>query len=198
MTREPAEMSLVEIRESTPAGQQGMAAARLALRVRGLMQSALKVSGLSQKELAQRMQLGESRVSQILNGDGNIQISTLARVFRAIGYKIDFVAEPIDESVAPLPDRRKRSPRRAGPSPVSQASGKTDRLTIARGGRHGLSVKAVDFPVFEDDDEAFYVLTHRDFTETHTSNGWNISAEWNIEMSASNDRRQSMEGMSNA
>lgn len=192
MTKKPVEMSLIEARESTPPGQQGMAAARLALRVRSVMQSALKVSGLSQKQLAEKLQLGESRVSQILHGDGNVQVSTLAKVLRGMGYKIELVVEPVDDSVKPLPTRRRRALPSSAAESASPAEARTERLTVTRGGKHGYSVKALDFSVPVEDTEAFYVVTHRDFTTTLKSNGWNL------EMSVSDQPVESTERLANA
>lgn len=182
MTKKRADMSYVEVRESTAVGQQGMAAARLALSVRAMMQNALATSGVTQKELAVRLQVGESRVSQILSGDGNVQISTLAKVLRALGYKAELAAVPVDATVKPLPTRRRRSAEPAKPSPKAVHSDKKirDRITVVRGSKSGYRVEAVDFAVESEDAEAFYVVTHKDVTTTFSSNGWTM------ELSASN------------
>jgi transcriptional regulator with XRE-family HTH domain len=156
------------------------------------MQAALKVSGLSQRQLADKLQLGESRVSQILNGDGNVQVSTLAKVLRGMGYKIDLVVEPVDESVKPLPVRRRRAVQGSATEKASAVAGKTDRLTLARGGKYGITVRAVEFPVEDDDSEAFYMVTGRDFTKTMTSNGWNL------ELSVSDEPVELTERLTNA
>ena len=88
-------------------------AARLAVRSVALMNLAAAVSGLSQNELAARMGVSPGRISQILNGDGNVRASTLARVLRAAGYEARLEAVPAEEGVEPLP---RRKPRRRGSS----------------------------------------------------------------------------------
>ncbi|MHA7220007.1 helix-turn-helix domain-containing protein [Arthrobacter sp. MDT1-48-3] len=165
MTKKPADMSLVELREQTSKGQQGMAAARLALRVRATLLNALGASGLSQKELSERLEVGESRVSQILHGDGNVQISTLAKVLRALGYTIEFKVNPVDSSVPPLPERRSRR-QPAGEKKL------TDTVTVLRGGLQGFQLHSIDFTVTPEDNEAFYVVTTRDHTTSLRSAGW--------------------------
>jgi transcriptional regulator with XRE-family HTH domain len=66
-----------------------MAGARLAVRVAELIRLAMKASGLSQRELADRLGVGEARVSQIVNGDGNLRLASIARVFAALGYEAE-------------------------------------------------------------------------------------------------------------
>lgn len=76
---------------------QSKAAARLAVKALSLIHSKLEDSGMTQKELAQRMDLSEGRISQILNGDGNLHLASLARVLRALGYTVDLETRRVSE-----------------------------------------------------------------------------------------------------
>jgi len=77
-------------------------AARLAVDAVATMNRAREMAGVSQRELAERLGVGESRVSQILNGDGNVRMATLGRVLGALGYKVRIQVEPVG-SDAPSP-----------------------------------------------------------------------------------------------
>ncbi|MEU1594532.1 helix-turn-helix transcriptional regulator [Streptomyces sp. NPDC005708] len=72
-------------------------------------------SGKSNKELSSLLGVSEGAVSQVLNGDGNIRISTLARYLRAMGFEPRLSADPVDggESLPSAP-RRVRSRRKSG------------------------------------------------------------------------------------
>jgi transcriptional regulator with XRE-family HTH domain len=90
------EKSLIEEYEETDRGAQGLAAAGLARQVIELLHEALDASGLDQKDLASRVDVTEGRISQVLNGDGNLRIAALARYLRAMGYNTTVSAEPVD------------------------------------------------------------------------------------------------------
>ncbi|MEU2199543.1 helix-turn-helix transcriptional regulator [Isoptericola sp. NPDC019482] len=85
-------------------------AARLAVDAVATMNRARETAGVSQRELAERLGVGESRVSQILNGDGNVRMATLGRVLRALGYRVRLQVEPVsaDAPVIPRRERRRR------------------------------------------------------------------------------------------
>lgn len=104
--------SEVEIAESTAEGRLEMAAAEASLDAIGLLNKALRASGMSQKDLAKALGVGESRVSQVLSGDGNVRMTTLARYLRAAGYTLRLDAVPAEENVAELPRPRTRARRR--------------------------------------------------------------------------------------
>ncbi|WP_196803340.1 helix-turn-helix domain-containing protein [Arthrobacter sp. 135MFCol5.1] len=105
---------------------------------------------MSQKGLADRLGVGESRVSQIFSGNGNIQISTFAKVMRGLGYKIELRAVPADPSVPPLPERRVRK------HPKREKKMRTDTVIVTRGGSSGVDSRTLDFIVPEEDFGAFY------------------------------------------
>jgi transcriptional regulator with XRE-family HTH domain len=150
MTNRDSSTTLIQERESTPLGQQGLAAARLAMHVRAVLHQALEATSISQKDLADRLGVGESRVSQILSGNGNIQVSTFGKVLRAIGYKVELNVVPAEESVPPLRDLKARRNKRRGKQMH------TDTVTVTRGGLSGVSAATIDFWVPVEDNEAFY------------------------------------------
>lgn len=104
--------SEVEIAESTAVGRMEMAAAEASLDAVGLLNRAVRASGLSQRELAEALGVGESRVSQVLSGDGNLRMTTLARYLRATGYRLRLDAVPDEEGVSELPSKTKIVHRR--------------------------------------------------------------------------------------
>lgn len=105
--------SEVEIAESTVEGRIEMAAAEASFDAVGLLNKAVRASGLSQRQIADALGVGESRVSQVLSGDGNLRITTLARYLRAAGYALRLEAAPAEPGVAELPKPRSRGRREA-------------------------------------------------------------------------------------
>lgn len=93
----PTRQSMVEERESTPEGRREMAAARATVRTISLLHEAFERSGLTREELATRLGVSVERVDEILDGDGNLRITTVARVASILGYRLDFVALPEDD-----------------------------------------------------------------------------------------------------
>lgn len=106
------QLSVAAIEATTPEGARELAAAEAMVKASTLMWKAFEQSGLSQRELAEALSVSEGRVSQILHGDGNVRLSTLARYLRATGYLTRIEAEPADETVAPLRSRVQRGRRR--------------------------------------------------------------------------------------
>lgn len=105
--------SEVEFAESTVEGRIEMAAAEATLDAVGLLNKVVRACGLSQKEIAEALGVGDSRVSQVLTGDGNLKIATLARYIRAAGYALKFEAVPVDANAKELAKPRSRSRRDA-------------------------------------------------------------------------------------
>ena len=68
-------------------------AAKLARQVLILFEEALSHAGQSQKELAETLGVTPGRVSQLLHGDGNVRIASLARAMDALGYEVFLSAE---------------------------------------------------------------------------------------------------------
>jgi transcriptional regulator with XRE-family HTH domain len=108
--------SLYEEIAATRAGSHSLAAADLAIQVTRMLYLALTRRGMTQAQLAERLEITEGRVSQVLNGDGNLHIATFGRFMRALGYKIELravAAEPGLESIEAQTPRRTREARRA-------------------------------------------------------------------------------------
>lgn len=106
--------TLVEQMDDEPQHNLELAAARAEVRVIHLLQRAFEGSELSQKDLAQRVGVTEGRVSQVLNSEGNLRVTTIARYLRALGYRFEMNAEPQDPGSKSL---RKRVPRRDARAP---------------------------------------------------------------------------------
>lgn len=81
-------MTMFERLASTPEGARGLAAARLRYRVLSLLHEALEVSPLNQSDLAEKLGIRKSAVSQVLRGDGNVRINTLADYGHALGFEL--------------------------------------------------------------------------------------------------------------
>jgi len=104
-------MSEYERRSQTEEGRLSLAAASLATQVASLLERAKERSGVNGQKLAERLGLSEGRVSQVLNGDGNVRIATLARFLYACGYELDLVARPVRKGLPELDSTSARRPR---------------------------------------------------------------------------------------
>lgn len=82
-------------RRETEEGRLSLAAASLATQVASLIERAKERSNLSGKQLAERLGVTEGRVSQVLNGDGNVRVATLARFLGACGFELHMTARPL-------------------------------------------------------------------------------------------------------
>ncbi|MEV5573883.1 helix-turn-helix transcriptional regulator [Spirillospora sp. NPDC052269] len=71
----------------TPEGRRELAAARLRRGALNLLHRSLKASGLTQAEVAKRLGIRRSAVNQVLRGDGNVRIDTLAEYLHTMGYE---------------------------------------------------------------------------------------------------------------
>ena len=114
MTDQP-DPTLIDEEQATDSGAQGLAAADLAGQVMRLLHQALDVSDLDQKALAERLGVTQGRVSQVLNGDGNMRIAAVARYLRALGYETRLSANTGDP-------RPPRSTPRVTPAPSAPAA----------------------------------------------------------------------------
>jgi predicted XRE-type DNA-binding protein len=86
--------SLVAEIEEDPVLSRELAASRLTHQAVQLLNLALEMTAIPQKKLAGMLNIGESRVSQVVKGDGNLKLTTFARYMRALGYKVRFTVEP--------------------------------------------------------------------------------------------------------
>ncbi len=60
----------------------------------------MRENKVTRAELAQAMSVSPGRVSQILSGDENLTLRTLASVIEALGAQIEFTLRPADEALA--------------------------------------------------------------------------------------------------
>ncbi|WP_073946047.1 helix-turn-helix domain-containing protein [Streptomyces kebangsaanensis] len=124
------EKSLIESYASFPRGAQELSAASLAQSVVSCLEQAKRASGKSNKELSSLLGVSEGAVSQVLNSDGNIRISTLARYLRAMGFEPRLSADSVEggESL-PLAPRRVRSRRKR--STEASAAPRVERMSVS-------------------------------------------------------------------
>lgn len=142
------QLSVAALEAMTPEGARELAAAQVMVKATTLLWKAFERSGLSQRELAEALDVSEGRVSQVLHGDGNVRLSTLARYLRATGYLAQLDAVPADSSVPPLRSRVSRRKRHLGPSlhdvyvtEVAHGGTTTFKLTAIP---HGVPLDAVE------------------------------------------------------
>ncbi|WP_073697193.1 helix-turn-helix transcriptional regulator [Mycobacterium sp. ST-F2] len=110
-------LTLIDEEQATDAGAQGLAAADLAGQVMRLLHQALEASGLDQKALAEKLGVTQGRVSQVLNGDGNMKVAAVARYLRALGYETRLSATPLTPDRPALPRGTRSRPVRE-PQPI--------------------------------------------------------------------------------
>lgn len=109
MTKESkAALSLFDDLGASPLGARELAASQLTNDALVLLQTALSSTGVTQKQLADTLGIGESRVSQVINGDGNIKLTTLARYMRALGYAVTVSVTPVERNIPELTRERRK------------------------------------------------------------------------------------------
>lgn len=96
VTAAAASPTLIEVFEESPAGAQEMAAARFAVEVVSLLGRAIDETEISQSELASALEVTDSAISQVVNGDGNLRVATIGKYFRAMGYQPRLFLEPVE------------------------------------------------------------------------------------------------------
>lgn len=94
--------SVVEEAESNPEYARELAAARLALSVQQNLKGALEKSGLDRTGLAKSLGLSLSAVCQVVDGDGNLRVSTIARYARQMGYQASLRLDPVTKGTPTL------------------------------------------------------------------------------------------------
>lgn len=102
----------IDEEQATDAGAQGLAAADLAAQTMRLLHQALEASDVDQKTLAEKLGVTQGRVSQVINGDGNMKVAAVARYLRALGYETRLSATPASPGLPPLPRESRRRPAR--------------------------------------------------------------------------------------
>ncbi|MDY0911578.1 helix-turn-helix transcriptional regulator [Rathayibacter festucae] len=96
--------------EDDPGYQVEEAAADLALEVAEILGHAKDARpDIDQKRLAELLSVSEGRVSQVLRGDGNIMVATVAKYLRALGYTLELKPVPADAKAPKLVRQSRRS-----------------------------------------------------------------------------------------
>lgn len=108
-------MSLYSRIAARPGGKRDLAAARLRYEALVLLQEAFEASGLkSQAELAKKLKVRRSAVNQVLRGDGNVRITTLAEYLHEMGFEalltLTEAGEPRRAAMEDRPARPVRGP----------------------------------------------------------------------------------------
>jgi DNA-binding Xre family transcriptional regulator len=83
----------------------------------------LREHGISRTELAARMGLSPGRISQILSGDENLTLQTLATVCAALGVRFHLELQPAEPAQSAQPGRRRSAANPIGSTAVA-ASGR--------------------------------------------------------------------------
>lgn len=97
--------------EADPVFARERAAAALAVRAASLLREAWAQSeaqGMTRQQLADRLGVHPSRVTQVLNGDGNVHLATLSKFLRELGFGINLETEVIDPTRRPIGLKRRR------------------------------------------------------------------------------------------
>ncbi|MEU4711143.1 helix-turn-helix transcriptional regulator [Nocardia salmonicida] len=84
---------------STPESEAMLAEERLILDATELVHEALAVTGVSRKELARRIGVRPSEVSQRLSGRRNLTLHSIAAMLHALGYQARLTMSPSVPSV---------------------------------------------------------------------------------------------------
>lgn len=84
------------------------AGSRLRLRAHGLLAGAMDAAEITKSELAKRLGIRKSAVSDALNGNGNFRLQTLAEYLAVMGFELELV--PVRSGEVLLSMRERRAP----------------------------------------------------------------------------------------
>lgn len=99
---------------ATEEGRRGMEVERLLLEATENLALLMQHQGVTGRELARRLKVSPSRVSQMLDGTRNLTLSSLAEAFHALGRSLHLTHGPPTERVrltGARPRRKKSSTR---------------------------------------------------------------------------------------
>ena len=89
-------MNLRTIVESMHGETAALASASLRGNVLHALDEGMEASGISQADLARRLGRSRSTVSQVLTGDGNLRVETLAEYLEAMGCELVVSVRVVD------------------------------------------------------------------------------------------------------
>lgn len=110
-----------------------LAAAGMINAVGSRMEQTVDLSGISRRDIAAAMGVTAGRVTQIVDGDGNVRVATLARVIDAAGADLSVAAVMRDGASINVPRRPTRQRSTASPRTaevVDLAARRTDRAAV--------------------------------------------------------------------
>jgi len=105
---------LERAKASNPSFAAEQSAADVALRASVLLREAwheCELAGVERKDLAAILELDPSRITQVLNSDGNVRLSTLSKFLVVMGYELELGAKPGIEGRKPIGRRKPRRTR---------------------------------------------------------------------------------------
>ncbi|MEV6109646.1 hypothetical protein AB0M28_33800 [Streptomyces sp. NPDC051940] len=100
---------------STSDGAKRLASSRLRHEILRALKKGIAASGISQNELASRLRIRKSAVSQTLRGDGNLRVNTISDYLYAMGYELSVMLVEVGEPRRAAVERREARP--AFPTP---------------------------------------------------------------------------------
>lgn len=125
--------SLYEKYAAMAEGARELAAAELADQVLDLINLAFHRSGKTNQELADALGVTKGRASQILNGDGNLRIASIAKVLDCLGFEAKITAVDAAGTELRRTSSRRRPPARAQSSlEIPRTSGSAVELPDRR------------------------------------------------------------------
>jgi len=95
---------------ATEEGRRGMEVERLLLEATENLSLLMQQQGVTGRELARRLKVSPSRVSQMLDGTRNLTLATLAEAFHALGRSMHITHGAPTERVRLTGARRRRTP----------------------------------------------------------------------------------------
>jgi transcriptional regulator with XRE-family HTH domain len=95
----------------TPESARALSEERLILASTELVHQALDLSGLSKKDLAQRLGVSQSEIGQRLSGRRNLTVRSLAALLHELGYEATLTLRPLTPAVDLLAIDERAEPR---------------------------------------------------------------------------------------
>jgi len=82
---------------ATPQGRSALAEEHAIAYVTELIARLLEESGMSRSEFARKLDVTPGRVTQLLDGDANMTLATIAKMLNVFGYFFEGMARRIDD-----------------------------------------------------------------------------------------------------